>query len=202
MDKQSFVSAKLINDVEKYVVCTVQDRELHITPIKSIVQLRQTFSYIDKHDKRKKDSKKDSDNEEEDEEMQQVTVKFSRTESDRVRKAREKSFSFISQIGAEEPWCETFWHSKKTSTAELERQKLYTTHTNVAVDALSLTAEKYLDALLQDRRNESAKLAAELALPQNVISMNKLRKMSLLDQIKHLLIDSKLLFPFHILRIF
>lgn len=44
---------------------------------------------------------------EEEEQLQQVTVKFARTESERLKKAREKSFGFLQKKNAEELWIPT-----------------------------------------------------------------------------------------------
>lgn len=60
----------------------------------------------------------------------QITVKFARTENDSIRKAREKSFNFISQKNADEPWCETMWYNKNSQQAVLEREKLFSVSTN------------------------------------------------------------------------
>lgn len=54
--------------------------------------------------------------------VQQVTVKFARAETDRYRKILEKSFNYISQKIAEEPWCHTKWHHPQSDAAEVKFQ--------------------------------------------------------------------------------
>lgn len=46
----------------------------------------------------------------EEEEAKPITVKFARPETDRARKAREKSFKFMQQKMAEEPWTKVQFH--------------------------------------------------------------------------------------------
>ncbi len=77
--------------------------------------MRQTFSYFDKQDKRTKDEKRAEEGaDEEVEDLKQVTVKFARAENEKMKKAREKSYNYISQLGADEPWWETLWHPNKS----------------------------------------------------------------------------------------
>lgn len=56
---------------------------------------------------------------EEEEGEKQVTVKFARQESDRVKKAREQSYKFLSKKSAEEKWYETKYHSSTSHLAEV-----------------------------------------------------------------------------------
>jgi hypothetical protein len=55
----------------------------------------------------------------EDEEVQQVMVKFAQQETDRKRRARERSFSYLSQKSAEEPWFRTEFHNHHSEKAEV-----------------------------------------------------------------------------------
>lgn len=88
--------------------------------------MRPNFSYFDKSDKRKRaEQKAEHEADLDEEEPKQVTVKFARTENDSIRKAREKSFNFISQKSADEAWCETMWWPKDSQQATLEREKLF-----------------------------------------------------------------------------
>lgn len=191
MDKQSFLSSKPIEDVNRYMVCVLQDREIHATPVKGIVSMRQVFSYFDKQDKRTKaEQKAEQDADADEEELKQVTVKFARTENEKVRKAREKSFNYISKIESEEPWCETFWHTKNSTTAELERHKLFcsTTTRDGPDSALNVGMSEYLDMLISKEKTDRN---IDSMLPSRVICMHKLKKMTLVDQIKVILKDGE-----------
>lgn len=195
MDKQSFLSSKPIEDVNRYMVCVLQDREIHATPVRGIVSMRQVFSYFDKQDKRTKaEQKAEQDADADEEELKQVTVKFARTENEKVRKAREKSFNYISKMESEEPWCETFWHAKKSTTAELERHKLFCSSASAASSrdgaesALNVGTAEYLDMLISKEKTDRN---IDSMLPSRVVCMHKLKQMALVDQIKVILKDGK-----------
>ncbi|XP_055625347.1 DNA-directed RNA polymerase III subunit RPC5 [Toxorhynchites rutilus septentrionalis] len=193
MDKQSFLSSKPIEDVNRYMLCVLQDREIHGTALKGIISMRQVFSYFDKQDKRTKaEEKAEQDADADEEELKQVTVKFARTENEKVRKAREKSFNYIAKMESEEPWCETFWHTKNSTAAELERQKLYCGgSTRSGIDgALNVTSDEYLGMLISKEKTDRN---IDSMLPSRVISMHKLKQMPLIDQIKNILKDAKVL---------
>lgn len=194
MDKQSFLSSKPIEDVNRYMVCVLQDREIHATPVRGIVSMRQVFSYFDKQDKRTKaEQKAEQDADADEEELKQVTVKFARTENEKVRKAREKSFNYISKMESEEPWCESFWHTKKSTTAELERHKLFcstASRVDGAESALNVGTTEYLDMLISKEKTDRN---IDSMLPSRVVCMHKLKQMNLVDQIKVILKDAKVL---------
>ncbi|XP_053690133.1 DNA-directed RNA polymerase III subunit RPC5 [Sabethes cyaneus] len=193
MDKQSFLSSKPIEDINRYMMCVLQDREIHATPLNGIVSMRQMFSYFDKQDTRTKaEQKAEQDADGEEEEAKQVTVKFARTENEKVRKAREKSFNYISKMESEEPWCETFWHAKSSTAAELERQKLFCgSSSRVGTESvLNVGSAEYLDMLISKEKTDRN---IDSMLPSRVVCMHKLRQMALVDQIRVILKDAKVL---------
>lgn len=187
MDKQSFVSGKSVENVDRYVVGILQDKEIHLSPLANILQLRPTFSYFDKEDKRTKAEEKAANDEEDEEELQQVTVKFSRADNERIKKAREKTYDYQMKKSAEEPWCETFWHPRTSPTSELERQKLFAMNQE-KVTAFSLNNEEYVEKLMPSQNNE---INIENILPAKVISKARLKNMTLNDQLKVLLKDGE-----------
>ena len=56
---------------------------------------------------------------EEEEEAKQITVKFARQETERVKRAREKSFNYLSKKSAEEPWYHTEFFTADSRLAEV-----------------------------------------------------------------------------------
>lgn len=164
-------------------------KEIHLSLVKSMIQMRPSFSYFDKSDTRKKaEQKNDLESDAEEEEPKQVTVKFSRTETDRTKKAREKSFNFLSKKSADEPWCEAMWHDKESVAAEIERQKLFSTSNESTGHALSLPNNEYIDVLIPAERDFNN---VDIAVQSNIVCMNKLRTMALPDQIQQILKDGK-----------
>lgn len=103
MDKLVFKGAKGSKDIENYAVAYLDEGELHVSPLKGLIKLKPIFDYLDKIDKRT-ESKEVNAASDEEEEAKQVTVKFARQENERLKKAREKSFGYLSKKSAEEPW--------------------------------------------------------------------------------------------------
>ena len=58
MDKTVLQSSRALPDCSNYCVGVFQDDELHITPLKGIVQMRPHFNYLDKSGKGGKDEAK------------------------------------------------------------------------------------------------------------------------------------------------
>lgn len=193
MDKQSYLSSVSMQQVDRFCVGIVRDKEMYITPVHGIYQMRPSFSYFDKQDKRVKADKKaeDGDMGMDEDEMRQVTVKFARTESDKVRKAREKSYNFIAKMNADEPWCETMWYPAASEMAGMERQKIQQVTNNFTAEVLNLKPRQYVDCLIDDSpMPEDTK--AEEAVTKIVISKRMLKGLPLADQLKQILKDAKM----------
>lgn len=190
MDRQSFVSTKPVDNVSKYIVGYLHEKEIHATIVKGVVQMRPSFTYFDKSDTRKKAEQKfDNESDADDDEAKPVNVKFARTDNnDRLKKAREKSYSFLSQKSADEPWCETMWYPPESINAQLERQKLFATSTQTIGHSLSLTSNEYVDSLIPAEKTISN---LDAILPPRVVSISKLKGLPLTDQIRNVLTDGK-----------
>ncbi|XP_039229691.1 DNA-directed RNA polymerase III subunit RPC5 [Drosophila yakuba] len=197
MDKQAFTSSRSITDVAKYIVGIFTDREVHLSPLTSIVQMRPVLSHFDKDDKRKKaEQKAQTEDTDDDEVLQQVTVKFARGNAKNSGKEQRAGTydGFVQRI-ADEPWCEAYWHSRATPTAELERQKLFAT-SHHGSSSLALAPGEYLRKLLPyDEHVQTVAPAAASAAAQVLPVYNKamLKSMPLLEQLTVLLRDARML---------
>ncbi|XP_054732152.1 DNA-directed RNA polymerase III subunit RPC5 [Anastrepha obliqua] len=191
MDKQSFTSTCSVDDVDRYVVGIISDKELHLTPLASILQLRPSLSHFDKEDKRIKAEQKALNDEDDEEELQQVTVKFAKTGvGNKKTKTKEKQgYANFVKRSNEESWCETYWHPRKSPTAELERQKLFATNQQINL-ALELDSHKYVKKLLPDDGKDQG---IDAVLPPTVISKARLKSMPLVDQLKVILKDVRMM---------
>ncbi|KAH8302954.1 hypothetical protein KR044_012452 [Drosophila immigrans] len=199
MDKQAFVSSRSLTDISKYVVgIYTEDKEVHLSPLTSIVQLRPSLSHFDKEDKRRKAEQKAQNDDSDDEEIaQQVTVKFARgtgagaagAAAKKTKEQRGTYDNFVARI-VEEPWCETFWHARNTPQAELERQKMFSTN-HQANQSLALPASAYLSKLLP--HDEHVQQVDATGRVQPVYNKAMLKTLPLLDQLRVLLKDAKLL---------
>lgn len=194
MDKQAFTSTRSLTDISKYVVGIYADKEVHLSPLASIVQLRPSLSHFDKDDKRRKAEQKAQNDEFEEEEVaQQVTVKFARgtgagAAAKKTKEQRGTYDNFVQRI-VDEPWCESFWHARDTPTAELARQKLYSTN-HQANQSLSLAASEYLGKLLPHDEHVQQ---VDTANVMPVYNKAMLKTMPLLDQLRVILKDAKIL---------
>lgn len=56
---------------------------------------------------------------EEDDSPEQITVKFARTETERSKAAREKSFGFLQKKNAEESWIQTPFYQFKSEESQV-----------------------------------------------------------------------------------
>lgn len=61
MDKVTLTSLRSLPNCDNYAIGVFQDKELYLTPVKSIVQMRPQFNYLEKNDKRTKDDGRNND---------------------------------------------------------------------------------------------------------------------------------------------
>lgn len=194
MDHQTFVSTKSMENSKQYIVGYLtnyhdKDKEMHLSMVNGIIQMRPSFSHFDKSESRRiAEQKAEQESDAEDEEPKHVTVKFARTETDRSRKAREKSFNYLQKRSEDEPWCETEWCGQDTLQSQLERQKLFSTSDESTGHALSLPSTEYVEILIPAERDFSN---VDSTLTSNVCSMSKLRTFPLPEQIQQILKDGK-----------
>lgn len=227
MDKVSFVSSISVEN-PRYALGMMIDKELHLVPVKSemtryfediattripnisfvaFFQMRQSYSYFDKGDKRTKaEQKAENGSDDEAEDLKQVTVKFARSgDADKIKKARERSYHFISHIGADEPWCEAMIYPKNTSQSQIERQKIPLSQHSIDGHFSSIPPNEYFSDLISDNAtlNAAASQAPEInedekeaktATVIGPISKKQVKKLPLLDQIKIFLKDGKFWF--------
>nr|CAD7409402.1 unnamed protein product [Timema poppensis] len=133
---------------------------------------------------------------EEEEEAKQVTVKFKRQENDRIKQARERSFGFLSKRSAEEPWYHTEFHATSSETSEQWKSKLYCSKTTENVSELSVSSDDYLKTLLPEDLEDDSVKTSTYSVP-----LKNLRLLPLVDQVKLLLKEAKLLQFSHLLRL-
>lgn len=165
--------------------------------------MRQNYCYFDKGDKRTKaEQKAENGSDDEAEDLKQVTVKFARSgDADKIKKARERSYHFISHIGADEPWCEALIYPKHTSQSQIERQKIPLAHHATDGHFTSIPPNEYFSDLISDDATLNAALPAivegeeesEVKTPliRGPISKKQVKKLALLEQIKVFLKDGK-----------
>lgn len=182
-----------MEDSKRYIIGYMTNyhdkgKEMHLSLVNSIIQMRPSFSHFDKSESRRiAEQKAEQESDAEEDEPKQVTVKFARTETDRSRKAREKSFNYLLKRSEDEPWCETEWCGQDSIQAQLERQKLFSNSDESTGHALSLPCSDYVEILIPAERDFS-----NIETPtSNICSMSKLKTFPLPDQIRHILKDGE-----------
>ncbi|XP_033907518.1 DNA-directed RNA polymerase III subunit RPC5-like [Acipenser ruthenus] len=198
MDKQTFSSIQATTNTSRYAAAVFRKGELHLTPLHGILQLRPSFSYLDKADSKHREREAaneggDSSQDEAEEDVKQITVRFSRPESEQARQRRVQSYEFLQKKHAEEPWVHLHYYGLKDSRSEHERQYLFCQFTGMAENTeLVKSPSEYLAMLMPPPVEEEF---AKPVCPSNVLSMAQLRSLPLGDQVRTLMKNVKVM-PF------
>ncbi|XP_064009860.1 DNA-directed RNA polymerase III subunit RPC5 [Pogoniulus pusillus] len=198
MDKQTFCSSQAASNVSRYAAAVYRKGELHLTPLHGILQLRPSFTYLDKADAKHREREAateggDSSQDEAEDDVKQITVRFSRPETEQARQRRVQSYEFLQKRQAEEQWVHLHYYGLKDSRSEHERQYLFSQGHGLAENTeLIKSPSEYLMMLMPPSiEEENDKPVA----PSNVLSMAQLRTLPLADQIKILMKNVKVM-PF------
>ncbi|NXN22094.1 RPC5 polymerase, partial [Nycticryphes semicollaris] len=198
MDKQTFCSTQAASNVSRYAAAVYKKGELHLTPLHGILQLRPSFTYLDKADAKHREREAaneggDSSQDEAEDDVKQITVRFSRPETEQARQRRVQSYEFLQKRQAEEHWVHLHYYGLKDSRSEHERQYLFSQGHGLAENTeLIKSPSEYLMMLMPPSiEEENDKPVA----PSNVLSMAQLRTLPLADQIKILMKNVKVM-PF------
>ncbi|XP_073916325.1 DNA-directed RNA polymerase III subunit RPC5 isoform X2 [Castor canadensis] len=201
MDKQTFCSSQTTSNTSRYAAALYRQGELHLTPLHGILQLRPSFSYLDKADAKHREREAaneagDSSQDEAEEDVKQITVRFSRPESEQARQRRVQSYEFLQKRQAEEPWVQLHYcglRVSQDSRSEHERQYLLCQGSSgVENTELVKSPSEYLMMLMPPSQEEEKD---KPVAPSNILSMAQLRTLPLADQIKILMKNVKVM-PF------
>ncbi|KAA8581374.1 hypothetical protein FQN60_002955 [Etheostoma spectabile] len=165
MDKQTFCSIQATTNTSRYAAAVFRKGELHVTPLTGILQMRPSFSYLDKADTKTREREAaneggDSSQDEAEEDAKAITA----------RQRRIQSYEFLQKKQAEEPWVHLHYHGVKDGRSEHERQYMFCQ----SVDA--------------SENSELVKTPNVKPVgPSNVLSMAQLRTLPLGEQVKTLM---------------
>lgn len=190
MDKLVLTSSKALSDTSRYAVGVVHDNGLHLTPVSTVLALRPSFSYLDQADKRGRQDRKDTTGEEdsdEEEKAKKVTVRFEKPETEKSRKAKEKSYGFLLRKIHEEPWIEVDYHKFGGEHSEFEKRKLYCLYEDEHIDQFSLEATEYMKHLVPP--TEEVHITAP-GLPAHLMSRAALTSLPLHDRVKTVMVNA------------
>lgn len=198
MDKQTFSSIQATTNTSRYAAAVFRKGELHVTPLTGILQMRPSFTYLDKADNKTREREAaneggDSSQDEAEDEVKAITVRFARPESEQARQRRIQSYEFLQKKQAEEPWAHLHYHGVRDSRSEHEKQYLFCQSVDASQNSeLVKTPKEYLDMLMPPLAEEKV---VKPVGPSNVLSMAQLRTLPLGDQVKTLMKNVKVM-PF------
>ncbi|XP_032359053.1 DNA-directed RNA polymerase III subunit RPC5 [Etheostoma spectabile] len=198
MDKQTFCSIQATTNTSRYAAAVFRKGELHVTPLTGILQMRPSFSYLDKADTKTREREAaneggDSSQDEAEEDAKAITVRFSRPESEQARQRRIQSYEFLQKKQAEEPWVHLHYHGVKDGRSEHERQYMFCQSVDASENSeLVKTPKEYLSMLMPPLAEEKV---VKPVGPSNVLSMAQLRTLPLGEQVKTLMKNVKVM-PF------
>uniref|UniRef100_A0A8C6Y1B9 RNA polymerase III subunit E n=1 Tax=Naja naja TaxID=35670 RepID=A0A8C6Y1B9_NAJNA len=196
MDKQTFCSSQTTSNISRYAAAIYKRGELHLTPLHGILQMRPSFAYLDKADAKYREREAanehgDSSQDEVEEDVKQITVRFSRPESEQARQRRVQSYEFLQKRQAEEHWVHLHYYGLKDSRSEHERQYLFSQgHSLAGNTELIKSPSEYLMMLVPPSVEEEKE---KPVAPSNVLPMAQLRTLPLADQIKILMKNVKVI---------
>lgn len=186
MDKQLLTSTKSSSSAEAYAVGILRPGELHLSPVSAVLQMNPSFPYLDQSDKKAKAAEAAMEEDEEVDEPKAVTVRFAHQETDRAKRAREKSFRFIHQKQESEPWVEATFHNFGTELSGVERAMLICPQMDRDESELPKTLPDYFKDLVVDDADTKTSTKGS-----REVSMHMLSKLPVQDQIKAVLMSAK-----------
>ncbi|XP_011308501.1 DNA-directed RNA polymerase III subunit RPC5 [Fopius arisanus] len=189
MDKIVLQSSRALPDCSNYAVGVFQDGELHVTPLKGIIQLRPQFNYLDMSDKNAKDDTKKAGEEEPEEEAKQVNVTFARQKSELAQKRKEQSFQEQAKKSSEEEWITSIYRNISTTQSELTRLEMLCALSDDRSNNLRLPPKDYVKLLAPPAKSDDYSKATA----HDSSSLNYVRTLPLLDQIKIIMKDARIL---------
>lgn len=181
----------------QYAIGLVKDGEMHLTPLTAVVQMRPNFDYLDKADVRHRAETAntslgdggESSQDEAEEDPTPISMKVSRGESEEFKARRMASYEYVNQKREEERWIKMTFFSADSGIGEAERQQLQAAEAP-HLSQFKISPQEYLLALIPPSGEDKSE---KPAMPDNVLSLNELRKLDLTDQIKALLINVKVI---------
>lgn len=183
MDKQVLTSGASSESGERYAIGMLHGDELHLTSVKGIIQLRPNFSYLDKADK----AKAFETGEVAKEQIEAVTVRFAQ---ERTNQSQIQTFRQQGRRQEEEPWVELTYNGPDSVISQSEYNKLFCSERDTELSVFNVTPRDYLKSLCPA---PSITDVSAPDTPSNVLSISQLKGLDFVDQIKALLINTKVI---------
>ncbi|XP_030749285.1 DNA-directed RNA polymerase III subunit RPC5-like [Sitophilus oryzae] len=193
VDKVFLKSVGCTKDSENYAIAAYNGREVHITSITDVYQLRPYFPYLDKGLKRKKDILNNAESDEEEagpSTAKQVTVKYKQAEDPDQKKVRDANYQLLQAKREQETWTECNWYDEGSTVSDVEKLKLISDNLYDIGQAQNLGIEEYVKLLVPEDQEHKP---LEPTLPSHILSLHALRGLPLLEQCRLLLKEAQII---------
>ncbi|XP_071439023.1 DNA-directed RNA polymerase III subunit RPC5-like [Hetaerina americana] len=191
VDKQVYLSGPYnVENPFNYAVGKFHNGELHLCPVKAILELQPSPSHGDlPNDELDKACEEKAAEEMEESSPEKICVKFQRQESERTKKLKMMTYSYYMKKRAEEKWIETQYYPASAQESELERQKVLCSHPRLEVAGLNVEKQQYLKSLVPYKPIESIPIPG----PSVMVSVASLKPKHWLEKIRTLLLSAKII---------
>ena len=186
---QVLTSSPSGSEISRYAVGVLRNNELHLTPLRSIIQLRPNYTYVDSQAVKlaaEMSAAAGADSSEGEDDARPVTVRFKPHESEDALARRMASYEYHQQQVDEEAWVPVQHFPVGSEESEMERRQLFADH----VDA-SLGSEFYMSPADYQKqlisKTEAEVSTAVSTLPNSVLSLAALKTMTFADRIRALM---------------
>ncbi|RWS04069.1 DNA-directed RNA polymerase III subunit RPC5-like protein [Dinothrombium tinctorium] len=199
MNKQTLKSIEVNPTLNQYVIGVISDgnadsanneslshrtKELHLTPLSSVMQFRPSFNYFDKSEIRvnksslpaKEDPAIFSDDEAE---VKRINVRFAGPDEERLKKLRENSYSYLQQQISSEAWVDLDFHDCDDINSQNERRLL-----------LYNASNDHDNEFVFEENSTKSQL---LATSSKANSLQPTKTLSLSEQVRTMIVNAKVL---------
>nr|CAB3265034.1 DNA-directed RNA polymerase III subunit RPC5-like [Phallusia mammillata] len=213
MDTQVLSSSCIPQCGRRYAAATISAGQVHLTPISEVMQMRPSFRYMDRAEKRaiqaaqmKAQAESGNSSQDEAEDAKAVTVRFKGAETEAARVARERSYAAYEKNLHEEKWISATIHPKDDVHSKRERNLMFCTQEythgsnvdNEDFGQMMLSASDYLKSIVP---NYISAETDSIVNPTNVLSLANLQTMSLPEQLRAVMCNVKIIHFSHLLRL-
>lgn len=183
LEKQTLTSSTAVDKLHNHAIGAFRNGELHLTPIKGIVEMRPNLPYLDQADmansKRKTEMGEANDNEEEEEEAKLVRPRMMAHESDEAKAKRLASYEFLRRQLEDEDWVKMRHHGVQHDAANRSRERLFAELSN-PLGEFYMSAAEYAEKMMAAKETEKAVQAGSF-------SLTALKSLPLVDQVTSVL---------------
>lgn len=178
LEKQTLTSSTAADKPRNHAVGAFRNGELHLTPIKGIVEMRPNLPYLDQADvsnvKCKAETGEANDDEEE-EEAKLVRPRMMAHESDEAKAKRLASYEFLRRQLEDEEWVKMRHHGVQNDASGRSRERLFAELRNPLCE-FYMSAAEYAERLMAAKETEKAGQAGSFLL-------SSLKSLPLVDQV-------------------